>query len=612
MKIQMHILQGPSAKRTFVIEKNSQCVVGRDQTVDFQINDELLSREHFSIEFTGANVILRDLGSTNGTFLNNHQLEPNRPYKLEEGQQFIAGRVSTFKFSFVRDLPSQRSESPRAPTSQQPDSRGPVRPTETSSNFGSSIYDVVTPTPADTPSIGQYGSNSIFSVSITRNFDNPTDSGIASPADAPSSVDRSINRQQPSEAEYRGPRSFENVDRDAARGQSQSGGNEESHGGSIAGPGSYVSGPRNFPPLEDPEKVPVAKEVDRPELEHPSFGQRKIAESDEISQDSVYGTESESSANPTPFAREDGFDVEPQQPNNQKIEARGHQGSIAVPGQMPAEPRPVLGELPTQQPDASVYRTARLANGLFVHAGENVEDVALVLKSLQKNFETLFCVHPERAGIEAKLDEPAQTLESHEAETGSNFVEVDEAETGSNFVEGDEAVELDFQDDSPFAEDPLGAGEDEDFSSDSQAGVSQKLGTPLFDWMPDSTKWSNPVLLKNEDFSYEIEPLWQKDAVVCLFGESCESMTEHCRRLIKTNVRTGKIGDSMFGFCWPTVLDSSLQSMATDSVNLIYADCIKVFLLEDPQQQHGWCLFSQIHLGEILSNSGFFELNEAH
>jgi hypothetical protein len=53
---------------TFEIVK-SRTSVGRDGSSDIQINDASLSRQHFEIVWNGKNAGIRDLGSTNGTFI---------------------------------------------------------------------------------------------------------------------------------------------------------------------------------------------------------------------------------------------------------------------------------------------------------------------------------------------------------------------------------------------------------------------------------------------------------------------------------------------------------------------------------------------------------------
>jgi pSer/pThr/pTyr-binding forkhead associated (FHA) protein len=57
-------------------------VVGRDDLSDIRINDENLSRHHFTVVRSGESYVIQDLGSANGTWVNGKQvtiarLEPN-------------------------------------------------------------------------------------------------------------------------------------------------------------------------------------------------------------------------------------------------------------------------------------------------------------------------------------------------------------------------------------------------------------------------------------------------------------------------------------------------------------------------------------------------------
>lgn len=60
--------------RSFVIGATS-LVVGRSPDVDIVINDTNVSRRHAEFWRTSEGVAVRDLGSTNGTFVNGHRIE---------------------------------------------------------------------------------------------------------------------------------------------------------------------------------------------------------------------------------------------------------------------------------------------------------------------------------------------------------------------------------------------------------------------------------------------------------------------------------------------------------------------------------------------------------
>ena len=61
---------------------SAQLVVGRDELSDIRIDDQNLSRHHFTVVRSGDSFVIQDLGSANGTWVNGQQvtiarLEPN-------------------------------------------------------------------------------------------------------------------------------------------------------------------------------------------------------------------------------------------------------------------------------------------------------------------------------------------------------------------------------------------------------------------------------------------------------------------------------------------------------------------------------------------------------
>jgi predicted component of type VI protein secretion system len=57
-----------------------------------------VSRQHAVIRRSGARYSITDLDSTNGTWVNETQLTPNKPHKLSNGDQVRLGDLSLFVF----------------------------------------------------------------------------------------------------------------------------------------------------------------------------------------------------------------------------------------------------------------------------------------------------------------------------------------------------------------------------------------------------------------------------------------------------------------------------------------------------------------------------------
>ncbi len=90
MRVILDVLEGPQKGRSFVFERHDTFIVGRSRFVHCPMpEDRALSRDHFLIEINPPQCELRDLGSTNGTFVNNERV--NR-VKLSSGDMIAAGQ----------------------------------------------------------------------------------------------------------------------------------------------------------------------------------------------------------------------------------------------------------------------------------------------------------------------------------------------------------------------------------------------------------------------------------------------------------------------------------------------------------------------------------------
>jgi pSer/pThr/pTyr-binding forkhead associated (FHA) protein len=65
--------------------------VGRSGITDVQIKDRYVSREHLLLRKSGDKLLLMDLRSKNGTFLNGNQIRPGTEVELKEGDSIVVG-----------------------------------------------------------------------------------------------------------------------------------------------------------------------------------------------------------------------------------------------------------------------------------------------------------------------------------------------------------------------------------------------------------------------------------------------------------------------------------------------------------------------------------------
>ncbi len=99
------VIYGLDLGRRFTLESPS-LVVGRSSKADIQIDQESVSRNHCKIINTGTAVLLRDLGSTNGTYVNDELVDE---YILRDGDLIKIGRC-IFKFLTGNNIESAYHE----------------------------------------------------------------------------------------------------------------------------------------------------------------------------------------------------------------------------------------------------------------------------------------------------------------------------------------------------------------------------------------------------------------------------------------------------------------------------------------------------------------------
>ncbi len=87
------VINGADLGKKYNLTQNAT-IIGRSSKVDIVIDEESISRNHAVIETEGDGIIVRDLGSTNGTYVNDQTITSHR---LREGDLVKVGRT-IFKF----------------------------------------------------------------------------------------------------------------------------------------------------------------------------------------------------------------------------------------------------------------------------------------------------------------------------------------------------------------------------------------------------------------------------------------------------------------------------------------------------------------------------------
>jgi hypothetical protein len=84
----LRFVSGKYQGAVFPLREGREVIVGRSGEVDLVLAEDLVSRRHARVAVDGGSVILQDLGSTNGTFLNGQRVKKAR---LAEGDRILIG-----------------------------------------------------------------------------------------------------------------------------------------------------------------------------------------------------------------------------------------------------------------------------------------------------------------------------------------------------------------------------------------------------------------------------------------------------------------------------------------------------------------------------------------
>ena len=73
------------------IQMHSRLTIGRAKENDFVIDDSMVSRFHLEVQQIRGSYFIKDRGSSNGTYLNDRLISPDKYIKLKNGDVIRLG-----------------------------------------------------------------------------------------------------------------------------------------------------------------------------------------------------------------------------------------------------------------------------------------------------------------------------------------------------------------------------------------------------------------------------------------------------------------------------------------------------------------------------------------
>ncbi|MBK6751850.1 MAG: FHA domain-containing protein [Acidobacteria bacterium] len=101
MRVSLNVVAGPQTGRSFTFDQHDTFMIGRSEDSQFCLpQDRFFSRHHGLIEIAPPQAFLRDLGSTNGTFVNGLRVDTAH---LKSGDR-IQGGETVLEVEVLADL----------------------------------------------------------------------------------------------------------------------------------------------------------------------------------------------------------------------------------------------------------------------------------------------------------------------------------------------------------------------------------------------------------------------------------------------------------------------------------------------------------------------------
>jgi hypothetical protein len=124
---QLIMRTGPTPGKVFELGKN-EIYIGRDVSNDIVVNDSEVSRKHARLVIQAGGLVVEDLGSTNGTFVNGQRLMG--PHVLRPGEMIMLGENISLAFETSYDVDATVVSAPAQPVYPPPPRQTYVPPAQ--------------------------------------------------------------------------------------------------------------------------------------------------------------------------------------------------------------------------------------------------------------------------------------------------------------------------------------------------------------------------------------------------------------------------------------------------------------------------------------------------
>jgi len=107
------LASGRSLGRSFTIQCG-YCEIGRVAGTAVRLDEDGVSRRHAAISRSGNRIVIHDLGSTNGTYVNGRRLDGPAPWPLHDGDRLRLGSVELWLSCPAADAAAAAQAGPTA------------------------------------------------------------------------------------------------------------------------------------------------------------------------------------------------------------------------------------------------------------------------------------------------------------------------------------------------------------------------------------------------------------------------------------------------------------------------------------------------------------------